>query len=67
MSSNGKISNIEINLKNNPKKVSTNDIIYYLRYNTNNEELNPNNLDETQSYLNKIVNSYCYENIFVNK
>jgi len=66
MSSNEKISNIEINLKNNPTGVSTNDLIYYLQYNTNNSKLNPNNLVETENYFLKIVNSYSYENIFAN-
>lgn len=60
------IISIENNLRNNPSAVSTNDLIYYLQYNTNNSQLNPNNLTETQNYLSKIVNSFCYENIFIN-
>lgn len=62
-----RINSIENNLKNNPKDVSEKDLIYYLQYNTKNSNLNPNNINETKLYLQKIVNSYCYENIFVNK
>lgn len=60
------IISIENNLRNNASSISTNDLIYYLQYNTNNSQLNPNNLTETQNYLSKIVNSFCYENIFIN-
>ena len=60
------IISIENNLRNNASAISTNDLIYYLQYNTNNSQLNPNNLTETQNYLSKIVNSFCYENIFIN-
>jgi hypothetical protein len=54
-----RINNIESKLKNNPKDVSTNDLIYYLKINSNN-----NILDE--QYLQKINNSFFFENIFVN-
>lgn len=54
-----RINNIESKLKNNPKDISTNDLIYYLKINSNN-----NILDE--EYLQKINNSFFFENIFVN-
>jgi len=61
-----RINNIEFNLKSNPSNVSTNDLIYYLQYNSNNQEINSNNLSITENYLIKIQNSFYYENIFVN-
>lgn len=61
-----RISNIESLLKSNPNSISTNDLIYYLKCNTNNSILDPNNLDATANYLNKINISFAYENIFVN-
>lgn len=63
---NTRINNIESGLKNNPSNISTNDLIYYLKVKSNNNILDPNNLDNTKDYLNKINNSYFYENIFVN-
>ena len=61
-----KINNIENGLKNNPQNVSTNDIIYYLKYNSKNSILDELNLNNTKIYLQKINNSFFYENIFVN-
>jgi len=61
-----RINNIETNLKNNPDQISTNDLIYYLKCRSNNSELDPSNLNNTEAYLNKINNSFFYENIFVN-
>ena len=61
-----RINNIEAALKNNIKSVSTNDIIYYLKCNTNNSLLDSNNLKKTEEYFRKINNSFLYENIFVN-
>lgn len=61
-----RINNIENNLNSNPSSISTSDLIYYLQYTSNNNQLNPNNIEETQTYLNQINNSYNYENIFVN-
>ena len=60
------INNIEFNLKSNPSEISTNDLIYYLQYNTKNQQLDSNNLTNTENYLMKIQNSFYYENIFVN-
>jgi hypothetical protein len=62
----GRISNIENNLKVNPDNVSTNDLIYYLIYNSKNTLLDANNLDNTRNYLQKINNSFYYENVFIN-
>ena len=62
-----RINNIENNLKNNPTSISNNDLIYYLQYNTKNDQLDPSNLTNTENYLKKINNSFFYENIFVNK
>ena len=61
-----RINNIEVALKINIKSVSTNDIIYYLKCNTNNKLLDSDNLKKTEEYLRKINNSFLYENIFVN-
>ena len=62
----GRINNIENQLKSNPNNISTNDLIYYLIYNSKNTILDANNLDNTTDYLKKINNSFFYENIFVN-
>ena len=61
-----RISNIESLLNSNPNSISTNDLIYYLKCNSNNSILDPNNLDSTKEYLNKINISFSYENIFTN-
>ena len=61
-----RISNIEALLNSNPSSISTNDLIYYLKCNSNNSILDPNNLDATKDYLNKINISFSYENIFTN-
>jgi hypothetical protein len=62
----GRINNIENQLKSNPDNLSTNDLIYYLKYNSNNTILDSNNLNNTTNYLKKINNSFFYENIFIN-
>ena len=62
-----RINSIETNLQIDASKVSTNDLIYYLKCNSNNTELNPINLTATEEYLKQIENSYAYENIFINK
>ena len=61
-----RINNIENNLKNNPKKISNNDLIYYLKCNSNNEHLDDINLKKSEEYFKKINNSFIFENIFVN-
>lgn len=61
-----RINNIENNLKNNPKTLSNNDLIYYLKYNSNNEHLDDVNLKKSEEYFKKINNSFIFENIFVN-
>ena len=61
-----RINNIEYGLKNDPNKVSTNDLIYYLKCKSKNKILDPLNLKNTEDYLRKINNSFFYENIFVN-
>ena len=61
-----RINNIETNLKTSPNEISTNDLIYYLQCNTNNNQLDSSNLTNTEAYLRKINNSFFYENIFVN-
>jgi len=55
-----RINTIENTLQNNPESLSNNDLIYYLKCKSTNEELD-------EEYLLKINNSYIYENIFVNK
>ena len=64
---NAHINSIEIQLKKNSKNVSSNDLIYYLKYVSKNKYLESNNINITKKYLNKIENSFSYENIFVNK
>jgi hypothetical protein len=61
-----RINNIETILKNNPESISNNDLIYYLKCNSNNQNLNDINLSVSEEYLKKINNSFFYENIFVN-
>lgn len=63
---NNRISNIENLLKTNPTSISTNDLIYYLKCNSNNNILDPDNLNNTKEYLDKINISFSYSNIFVN-
>ena len=61
-----RINNIETLLKSNPESISNNDLIYYLKCNSNNQNLDDINLSITEEYLKKINNSFFYENIFVN-
>ena len=61
-----RINKIEGLLQSDAKNVSTNDLIYYLKVNSKNEILNPNNINKSKEYFNKINNSFAYENIFVN-
>jgi hypothetical protein len=61
-----KINRIESILQNDPKSLSSNDLIYYLKCNTNNSRLNENNIKETEQYFKEINLSYDYSNIFVN-
>lgn len=63
---NNRISNIETLLKTNPISISNNDLIYYLKCNSNNSILDPDNLNNTKEYLDKINISFSYSNIFVN-
>ena len=63
---NNRISNIETLLKTNPTSISNNDLIYYLKCNSNNSILDPDNLNNTKEYLDKINISFSYSNIFVN-
>lgn len=63
---NSRINNIEHELKNDPKKINTHDLIYYLKHNSNNKILDEVNLNNTENYLKKINNSFFFENIFVN-
>ena len=61
-----RINNIENKLQNNPKSISNNDLIYYLKCRSNNQYLDAVNLNHTQEYLKKINNSFIFENIFSN-
>ena len=62
-----RINRIENLLRRNNNNISTKDLIYYLKCNSNNKTLNYNNLKETEKYLIKINYSFLYENIFTNK
>jgi hypothetical protein len=55
-----RINSIEHNLKNNPKMMSTTDLLYYLECNTNNKNVN------SEEYFKKINSSFFFEDIFVN-
>lgn len=64
-----RLNKIEFSIQNNTiSSISNNDLIFYLYNNSKNEELNQttNNNTNITNFLNKIKNSYCYENIFVN-
>jgi hypothetical protein len=61
-----RINRIENILKNNPDSISNNDLIYYLKCNSNNQILDDINLKNTEEYLKKINNSFFFENIFIN-
>lgn len=62
----GQINRIEATLRNDPKSLSTRDLIYYLKCNSNNKRLNPDNINECSEYFKEINLSFYYENIFVN-
>ena len=55
-----RINSIEHNLKDNPKLVPTEDLLYYLQCNTNNKNVN------SKEYFKNINSSFFYEDIFVN-
>jgi hypothetical protein len=61
-----RINKIENLLKNNPNSISNNDLIYYLKCNSNNQYLDDRNLRNTEEYFKKINNSFFFENIFIN-
>ena len=63
-----RINNIEYNLKLNlVQNISTNDLIYYLEYNTHNTNISSSDLKLTENYFKKINASFYFEDIFVNK
>lgn len=64
-----RVNNIELNIKNNNiPGISNDDLLYYLYYISNNDNINPGNGTEaTTDYLILINNSFLFENIFVNK
>ena len=60
------INKIESALKNNNvASLSNNQLLFYLYYNSKNNNIKPSS--KASEYLQLIKNSYCYENIFVNK
>jgi len=61
-----KINRIESVLQNDPKRISTKDLLYYIKCNSNNERLTPNNIKECRKYFDEINLSFAYSNIFVN-
>ena len=64
-----RVNKIELNIKNKDiAKISNDDLLYYLYYNSNNKDINPKNgKKSTTNYLTLINNSFVFENIFVNK
>ena len=50
-----RINNIENLLNSNQDSISTSDLIYYLKCNSNNKILDPDNLDNTSKYLYQIM------------
>ena len=70
MVNDNRVNYVETNIKNNKMStITTNDLLYYLYYFSKNSKINPNvnNNNKIKDFLNKIKNSYSYENIFVNK
>lgn len=60
------INEIETALKNNNvATLSNNQLLFYLYYNSKNQNIKPSS--KAEEYLQTIKNSFCYENIFVNK
>jgi hypothetical protein len=60
-----RINNIELSLKKN-KDLSIKDLLFYLKCNSNNNELNEFNIPNTNKFLKKIEKSYEYQNVFIN-
>lgn len=60
-----RINNIELSLKTN-KELPIKDLLFYLKCNSNNNQLNEFNIAETNKYLKKIEKSYEYQNVFIN-
>lgn len=58
---------IETQLQIDATVVTTEHLIFYLSYNSNNEGLDPDNIGKTNEFIKKIIQSYSYENIFSNK
>ena len=70
MVNDNRVNYVDTNIKNNKMStITTNDLLYYLYYFSKNSKINPNvnNDNKIKDFLNKIKNSYSYENIFVNK
>jgi hypothetical protein len=70
MVNDNRVNYVETNIKNNKmSSITTNDLLYYLYYVSKNSKINPNvnNENNIKDFLNKIKNSFSYENIFVNK
>ena len=60
------INRIEATLQNDVKSLSTKDLIYYLKCNSNDDRLNPDNIPICEEYFKEINLSFYYKNIFVN-
>lgn len=60
------IQDIEDRLKADPSKVSDKDLFTYLYNKTNDENINPSKISNIPEYLNKICDSFAFENIFAN-
>lgn len=60
------VETIEIQLQIDPSIVTDKDIVFYLWYKSNKDDLDADNLNSTKDYISKILQSYSYENIFVN-
>ncbi len=64
-----RINQIEDQLKDtkNISKIKTEDLIYYLKIKSQNENLNADDMDSTMKYLQQVQISYLIENIFSNQ
>jgi hypothetical protein len=60
------IQDIEDRLKVDPSKLSDKELFTYLYYKTNNENINPDNIDNIPKYLKRICDSFAFMNIFAN-
>ena len=60
------IQDIEDRLKVDPSKLSDKELFTYLYYKSNDENINPDNIDNIPKHLKRICDSFAFMNIFAN-